>query len=174
MGRPSKLTPEQWDTLERRVALGETAASLAREYGISQTQISLRVTKVSKVLKETAERMAGAQEAVAALPPKQQAKVMALADHLRDMNRYMAEAGALGAQTAAHLQRLALGEALMVTRKGLAKHAETIKGVAILARTANEAIDTARVLAGKTVALPDDEIPADEPTEIRLVGFDED
>lgn len=44
MGRPSKLSDEQWDELGEKLAAGSKPADLAREYGVSTASISKRMS----------------------------------------------------------------------------------------------------------------------------------
>lgn len=72
MGRPSKLSPDQWRELERRLNAGESAAVLSREFDVSQGLISQRFSKISKEVKKTAEAIAESQNMLAVLPVAQQ------------------------------------------------------------------------------------------------------
>ena len=140
MARPSKLTPEQWAELERRLASGEKAADLAREYGISNTQISLRVSKHSKKVQETAQKLAEAQTALAELPVAQQYAAVSLAEKMRAISVSLANAAELGAKTAHRLHALANSEVAKVddTRPLDPDSIEALKGVGVLTKLANE------------------------------------
>lgn len=107
MGRPSKLSPQQWDDVIRRVAEGEAPADLAREYDVHPSQITRRVSQVSQSVRKAAEKMAEAQVAVAALAPTQQYQAMSLADKLRSTYASLASAAELGAKTSHRLMALA-------------------------------------------------------------------
>lgn len=48
MGRPSKLTEDKWTELGKRLAFGEKAADLSREYGVSTAAISKRFSSKNK------------------------------------------------------------------------------------------------------------------------------
>jgi hypothetical protein len=138
MARPSKLSPEQWQEIERRLASGERAADLAREFGISNTQISLRVSKVSKKVTETAHKLAEAQTALAELPVAQQYAAVGLAEKLRAISVSLANAAELGAKTAHRLHALANGEVAKVDDADPLKSMEALKGVSVLTKLAND------------------------------------
>ena len=140
MARPSKLSPEQWADIERRLAAGEKASDLAREFGISPTQISLRVSKVSKKVSETAHKLAEAQTALAELPVAQQYAAVSLAEKLRAISTSLANAAELGARTAHRLHALANSEVEKVDDADPLKpeSMDALKGVSVLTKLANE------------------------------------
>jgi hypothetical protein len=133
VGRPSKLTESQWHELGERLSGGETAASLSREYGVSQTTISQRFSKFPKdEIREVAERLA-------VMPVQASQATINLADTLRAMNNSAARAGQFGLASAARLQELAHSEVQKIPADAPLEHMETLKGVAALTRTANDA-----------------------------------
>ena len=140
MGRPSKLTPDQWVEIERRLAAGDKAADLSREYGISQTRISERVSKVSEKVRETAHKLAEAQAALSELPVAQQYAAVNLAEKLRSISNSLANAAELGAMTAHRLHALANSEVAKVDDATPLDPAsiEALKGVSVLTRLAND------------------------------------
>lgn len=144
MGRPSKLSPAQWAEIERRVSAGESAQALAKEFGISGTQISLRVSKVSKAVQETAHKVAAAQTALAALPVAQQYSAISLAEKLRNISVSLAAAAECGAATAHRLAALANGEVQRIDDAAILKpeSLEAMRGVAALTKLSNEAAST--------------------------------
>ena len=136
MGRPSKLTPTQWDEVGKRLSNGDTAAALAREYGVSQTSISKRFSQfptaiVGKLGKE-----------LSALPPQAQAAAVSLADELRSISGHLAAAGRYGSATAHRLQALAHGEVQKIDDSNPLDSIEALKGVQALTRLANDAAQT--------------------------------
>jgi predicted transcriptional regulator len=50
-GRPSKLTDAQWEQVTKRAAEGESISALAREVGVSRSQVSDRVSNSRKLVK---------------------------------------------------------------------------------------------------------------------------
>jgi hypothetical protein len=141
MGRPSKLTDKQWDEVKKRLAGGEKAADLAREYGVSKTAISTRVSKRIETVKSVANQIVSAEEALKSLPVSEQLLTLSLADDLRAISRHLAGAGKFGAATAHRLSGIAnakvqeIDDAAPLDEKSL----EALKGVAVLTKLANEA-----------------------------------
>jgi len=96
-GRPSKLTPAQWDEVLARLVNGETVSALAREYGVDKANISRRFSKRAQHLQDLAKRLVSAQwalEALTAQPPILELMGMetteffrGLADRTWDMHR---------------------------------------------------------------------------------------
>lgn len=138
MGRPSKLSPDQWAEIERRLAAGEGASDLAREFGISPASVSVRVSKVSKKVSETAFKLAEAQTALAELPVAQQYAAVSLAEKLRAISVSLANAAELGAKTAHRLHALANAEVVKVDDADPLKSMDALKGVSVLTKLAND------------------------------------
>ena len=143
MARPSKLSAEQWSSVERRLAAGEKAADLAREFGVSPATISVRVSKVSKHVQETAHKLADAQTALAELPVAQQYTAINLAEKLRNISTSLASAAELGARTAHRLSAMANSEVEKVDHDKPLESVETLKGVSALTRLANDSASIA-------------------------------
>jgi len=87
MGRPSKLTTEQWEELGNRLLGGETAYSLSKEYGVSNASISERFSERNRNIRTIAESVIETNRVVASLPKQEQAAV----------NRLITETEAIGA-----------------------------------------------------------------------------
>lgn len=138
MARPSKLSPEQWAEIERRLAAGEGASALAREFGVSPASVSVRVSKVSKKVSETAHKLAEAQTALAELPVPQQYAAVSLAEKLRAISTSLANAAELGAKTAHRLHALANAEVGKVDDADPLGSMEALKGVSVLTKLAND------------------------------------
>ena len=162
MARPSKLSPEQWREIERRLAAGERAADLSREYGISQTRISERVSKVSEKVKETAHKLAEAQTALAELPVAQQYAAVSLAEKLRAISVSLANAAELGARTAHRLHALANSEVEKVDDADPLLSMEALKGVSVLTKLAN---DSSQIAVNLLAANRDTVKKVNEPQE---------
>lgn len=136
MGRPSKLTPTQWEEIGRRLAAGETAKALSMEFGVGRTTISERFSdfptvKVRKLGQELSE-----------LPPQAQAAAVSLADELRAISGHLAAAARYGSATAHRLQALAHGEVQKIDDANPLESVEALKGVHALTRLANDAAAT--------------------------------
>lgn len=168
MGRPSKLTPEQWTDIIRRVAEGEQPADLAREFDIHPSQITRRVSQVSQSVRNAAEKMADAQAAIAELPRAQQYQAMRLADQLRNISGSLASAAELGAKTAHRLNALANSEVGKVDDANPLESLDALKGVSVLTKLANSSADIALNLlsANKDTVRRLNEDGDDEPEEL--------
>lgn len=141
VARPSKLSPDQWAEIERRLAAGEQASALAREFGVSPASVSVRVTKNSETIRKTAHLLATAQNALAQLPVPQQYAAMNLAEKLRGISVSLCSAAEHGARTAQRLQALA-HEHLQQVKAGQrldGEATEVLRGVHALTRVANDA-----------------------------------
>lgn len=136
MGRPSKLTPTQWEEIGKRLAHGESAADLAKTFGIGQSQISRRFSHDSQV------RVKQVAQALAVLPVKEHAAALSLADELRAISGHLAAAGRYGSATAHRLQALAHGEVQKIDDSNPLDSIEALKGVQALTRLANDAAAT--------------------------------
>lgn len=144
MARPSKLTPEQWLEVDRRLAAGEGVRDLAREFGISPAAVSKRgVSKRSKQVQAVAKQLADAQTALAELPVPQQYIAVSLADKLRNISSSLAAAAELGAATAHRLSALANSEVAKVDDADPLESVESLKGVAALTKLANDSASIA-------------------------------
>lgn len=163
MGRPSKLTPSQWEEVGRKLANGVPAADLAREHGISQSQISRRFSQVTQ---ETVRNVA---EQLAALPVKAHSAAVSLADELRSISTHLAAAARYGSATAHRLQALAHGEVQKIDDANPLMSVEALKGVHALTRLANDAASTGLNLLS---ANKDQARPQQEMTPLVLNGTD--
>jgi AraC-like DNA-binding protein len=153
MGRPSKLTEKQWASIGERLLKGEKAADLAREFGVSKTRISARFSERTGTVKTVANQLVAAESALRALPLSEQVSVLTLADELRAISMHLAGAAKFGSATAHRLSGIAhakvqeIDDAAPLTAESL----ESLKGVAVLSKMANEAavIPTALLTANK-------------------------
>lgn len=149
MGRSSKLTPDQWADVDRRLAAGEGPSALAREFGVNPSAMTRRkIAQNPQAVRNAAEKLAEAQDLVAALPLNHQVTAVSLAEKLRGISRDLAGAAAYGADTARRLKERANAEAI----KQLAKPEVDVSGmqmVAGLTKLANESASIAQsLLAG--------------------------
>jgi hypothetical protein len=149
MGRKSKLAPEQWADVDRRLAAGEAPSALAREFDVHPSQITRRkVCAKPQDVRKVAEQLAAAQTALAELPVNQQYTAVTLAEKLRSISRDLAGAAAYGADTARRLKERANAEAI----KQLAKPEVDVSGMQLvsgLTKLANESASIAQsLLAG--------------------------
>lgn len=114
MARPSKLTPEQWAEITRRLVAGERAADLAREFGISKASISVRVNKRAETVKAIANQLVRADSALRSLPVSEQLITLDLAASLRSISSRAAQAADNGMAVAARLSGIAKGMVEMI------------------------------------------------------------
>lgn len=144
MARPSKLTPAQWAEVERRAAEGESHSSLAREFKVGVSTVSARVSRVSETVRKVANQVASAQNALEALPVKQQIQAVGLAEKLRNISTSLAAAAEHGAATAHRLAALANGEVQKIDDAAILQpqSLEAMRGVAALTKLSNEAAAT--------------------------------
>lgn len=146
MARPSKLTPAQWATIERRLLAGEPARKLAAEFGVTDTAIRKRfganqpVSLQSSRVRTVAQQLADANLALESLPVAQRQVAINLADELREISSHLAAAARYGAATAHRLSAIAHAQVQQIDDAApLGESADALKGVAALTRVANEA-----------------------------------
>jgi hypothetical protein len=149
MARPPKLTPAQWAEVERRALQGESASALGREFGVSESAIRKRVSagrgisEQSTKVREVAEKLADAENALRALPAAQRPVAIDLAEKLRSISASLASAAELGARTAHRLQALANSEVSKVDDAEPMTSLENLKGVSALTKLANDSASIA-------------------------------
>jgi hypothetical protein len=143
MGRPSKLSPEQWSEVERRLAEGEPRRALAREFGVDESAIRARVSTQTPRIKAAAQKVVEAREALAELPVSQQYTALSLADKLRSISGSLASAAELGAKTSHRLHSLANSEVAKVDDAKPMASLENLRNVGVLTKLANESAHVA-------------------------------
>lgn len=148
MARPSKLTPEQWAEVERRLPV-EGASALAREFGISEAGIRKKfgsnqtVSSKSSKVREVAHKLAQAQTALAELPVRQQYVALSLAEKLRNISTSLASAAELGAATAHRLHALANSEVAKVDDAEPLASLDKLRNVGVLTELGNKSAHVA-------------------------------
>lgn len=141
MGRPSKLTPSQWEEIKKRLLEGESGRALAEEFGVSETAIRKKVSSQVSEIKIVANQIASAQTALSKLPISSQISAQTLAQRLMSISSHLASAADYGAATAhrlagiAHMKVAEIDDNAPLTEESV----QTLKGVAVLSRMANEA-----------------------------------
>jgi hypothetical protein len=140
MGRKSALTEKQWQEIEQRLVKGDPCRALAREYGVSEAAIRKRFGTHAKQIKAVANQLATAEVAFAALPISAQISARTLADELKEISTHLAGAARYGAATAHRLSGIAHNKAAEIDdAKPLdAESLESLKGIAVLTKMANE------------------------------------
>lgn len=138
MGRKSKLTPEQWAQIERRLLEGESRTSLGREFGLSEASIRGKFGGKVEEVKEVAQKIVAAKKALDSLPPLAQISANSLAQKLIEVSNSLASAAQHGAATAHRLSALANSEVAKIDDAQPLGSIESLKGVALLTRLAND------------------------------------
>jgi hypothetical protein len=136
-GRPPSLTPAQQLEVQARLAAGETASALAVEFKVGRATIQ-RLSGVSGTVRKVAEKVVEVQAALAALPVAQQHQALSLADKLRSISDNLAAAAMHGAATAHRLNALANAEVAKVDDAEPLQSLESLRGVGVLSKLANE------------------------------------
>lgn len=107
MGRPPKLSDRQKAEIGRRLATGESMASLAKEFKVGRATMtrvfSGRVQNIEKVAKT----LAMVELEVDRMPVSEQVSVRTLADQLKSLSESAVHAGATGMKTASLLHERA-------------------------------------------------------------------
>ena len=166
MGRPSKLKPEQWADITKRLLAGERAAALAREYGVSKASISARLSKRTETIQTVANQVVAAERALSVMPITDQLIAVNLAAKLRAISDNLASAAQYGAQTAHRLNALANSEVAKIDDASPLESAESLKGVMVLTQLANDSASIALNLlaANKDTVKTLNETAPEQPT----------
>lgn len=141
MGRKSKLSENQWAEIGKRLLAGEKASVLARTFKVSPATISERFSKFIGNVKAVANQIVAAEDALKSLPIAEQISAITLASELRAISMHMAGAAKFGAATAHRLAGIAHGKVQEIDDASPfeAKSMESLKGVALLTKLANDA-----------------------------------
>lgn len=141
MGRPSRLTDAQWETIGKRLLKGEKPADLAREFEVSKTAISVRFSKRIETVKDAANQLVAADRAMEKLNVSEQIAARNLADDLKRISEHMAGAALFGAATAHRLAGIANAKVQEIDDAAplTAESREALTDVAALTKMANAA-----------------------------------
>lgn len=144
MGRPSKLSEAKWADISRRLLAGEKAAALAAEFKVSRAVISQRFSKRLENVRNVANQLVDAEEALRSLPVIEQVQALTLADELRAISMHLAGAAKYGSATAHRLAGIAHANVQKIddTMPMDEQSIESLRGIAALTRLANEAAAT--------------------------------
>jgi hypothetical protein len=170
MARPSKLTDRQWEEIKSRMLKGEKAADLSREYGVSKTSISERLSKRVETMKAVSNQLVSAEQNLKALPVSEQVTVLNFVDDLKAISLNLASAGKFGAINANRLSELAnsqlgtVNEETLMTGEGMV----ALKLVGALQDLANEA---SKVPLGLLNANKDQVVKLNNPQHSDLQGM---
>lgn len=139
MGRKSKLTPEQWNEVQKRVLEGESIRALAKEYGVAYSTMQERISDQTAQIKNVAQQIVSTERALAALPISGQITAQNLASKLRAISDNLASAAHYSAMNAHKLSSLANAQLANIPEDGIAGEWENLKGISALTSMANEA-----------------------------------
>ncbi len=99
-GRPTKLSERSRSEIGRRLALGEKATDLAKEFRVSKGLVSQLFSKQVPTVQKLAQDLATVESSINTLPFSEQASVRALADQLKDLGHSLLKTATLNSQTA--------------------------------------------------------------------------
>lgn len=160
MGRPSKLSIEQWAEVTRRLAEGEKATELAKAYGVSKTAISNRVSKRAETVKAVANQLVAAEHELRSLPVSEQILTLNLADKLRSISNHAASAAENGMMVAHRLTGISRMLVERIDDADPAGSMADLKAVAAMGRIANDAAHIGlNLLAANKGTIPISEPP---------------
>lgn len=138
MGRTSKLSPDKWNEIQRRVLEGEKIRPLAREYGIAESAVREKISVQTAQIKTVAHQIVATEKALAALPINAQINAQSLASKLRAISDNLANAAHYSAMNAHKLSKLANAQ-LVNIEEDPTEDWENLKGISVLTSMANEA-----------------------------------
>ena len=134
MGRPSKLDDRQRSEIGRRLAAGERASDLAKEFKVSKGLVSQLFSKQVPDSQKLAGDLASVELAISVRPVSEQGSIRTLADQLKGISSNVALAALAGSQTATRLATLANERAQL-----LGQDLTDLPAIAALGKTANDA-----------------------------------
>lgn len=141
MGRQSKLTDAQWEQIGKRLLAGESPSALAREFGVSKSTISGRFSERVQNVKDAANQIVAAENALSKLNISEQIAARSLADDLKAISQHLAGAARFGAATAHRLSGIAHNKASEIDDGApMSEESRNALGnIAVLTKMANEA-----------------------------------
>lgn len=142
MGRPSKLTEAQWETVKQRRLAGETFDSLAREFGLSKAAIIKKLGARIVTVKTVADQIVTARVGLGKLPLVDQVTTLNLADELMATSLHAAGTAKYGMATAHRLAGIANGIVSKIDDANPAASMDDLKMVAALTEVSNKAAST--------------------------------
>ena len=107
MGRPSKLSENQWAEFLRRHLAGETIKALSVEFGVSASAAAGKISALATEIKCVAKQMVEADNRFRQLPVSAQLPTVTLVGELRAISEHLAGTAKLGAMTSRRLASMA-------------------------------------------------------------------
>jgi hypothetical protein len=138
MGRKSKLTEKQWESVGKRLLAGEKGRALAKEFGIAESTIRERFSALHGKVKAVANQIVATEAALKELPVSAQITAHNLADQLRSISQHLASAANYGAATAHRLSGIAHAQVAKVDDAEPEKSTEALQRIGVLTKLANE------------------------------------
>lgn len=140
MGRKSKLTDSQWAQISQRLLDGESVRSLARELGVAESGLRKRFSAQHEQIKAVANQLVAADIAFKELPISAQISAQTLAQKRRSISGHLLGAANFSAATAHRLSGIAHGKVELIDDAAPLNEEsmETLKGIALLTRMAND------------------------------------
>ena len=138
MARISKLSPDKWNEIQRRLLEGEKIRPLAREFGIAESAVRSKISAQTAQIKTVAHQIVETERALAALPINAQINAQSLASKLRAISDNLASAAHYSALNAHKLSSLANAQIENID-EDMAGDWENLKGISVLTSMANEA-----------------------------------
>lgn len=157
MARKSRLTDEQWNEIITRNLNGESIRGLARDFGVAESAVRKKISAHTGKIKSVAKQIVTVEKTLSSMPISAQVQVRTYADRLRAISNHMASAAEYGAATAHRLAQIANQQTELIDEVNPEGSIETIKTVAVLTRTANEAADLSVRLAKVSACDPLDD-----------------
>lgn len=120
MVKKKKLpTQKQWDEIEKRFYMGETASSLGREFGVSETAIRKRYSSKKKQIKKAVNQIIEANETIDQLDMGSKIHAFDIASNLNNIRKNIIGGAGASSETYKALQMLAFKQ---VEKIGVAEH----------------------------------------------------
>lgn len=139
MARKSKLTPDQWNEIQKRILNGENIRPIAREYGISESAVRGKLSTQTEQIKTIASQIVATERALSALPINAQINAQNLASKLRSISDNLADAAAFNAMNARLLSSMANAKLSSIPEDEFYNDIDSVKNIAGLTAMANEA-----------------------------------
>jgi hypothetical protein len=139
MARPSKLSREQWASIESRYLVGESASKMAREFGITESAIRGRVSANAKVIKNVANQIVSSKIALNSLGVSARVSAINLADQILATQGHLFSAASHSAATANRLAKMAHDVVQKIDDANPLGAIDTLEDVALLSKMANDA-----------------------------------
>lgn len=142
MGRKSKLSPEQWAAIQKRVLAGESLRSLAKEFGVSESTAREKISAQTAQIKTVANQIVATERAIQSLPISAQITAHNLASKLRSISDDLLEGVAHQASTFRKLSAIVTTEMMKVDETDPMSTADKLKTVALVTEMANNSAKT--------------------------------